>query len=74
MPSAFLNVDDEQDTVWIAIRFEGDDGTEGDAFFPVRPGESYAGLSYQQLVQHGSGEMALPSFTRDRREGMKRDA
>ena len=48
----------EKDHILVSARAEGD-GMLGDIFEEVRPGESFWGLSYEDLRNHGSGELEM---------------
>jgi hypothetical protein len=60
----------DDDVVLLRGRFEADDGTIGDAFNVVRPGERVFGFSYRKAVQREGGH----ARDREGREGAHRVA
>ena len=53
-----FNVDDKG-VVHLQARFEGHDGTVGDAHDVVEPGESFHNLTYEQLKRAGAGRIRV---------------
>jgi hypothetical protein len=47
------------ETVVLRSRVEGDDGTIGDAFAEVRPGETAFSLTYQELFDAEAGVLVI---------------
>jgi hypothetical protein len=53
-----FNVDDKG-LVHLRARFEGDDGTVGDAHDVVEPGGNFHNLTYEQLKRAGAGTIRV---------------
>ena len=49
----------EGEKIILRARFEGEDGTIGDAFDEIRPGEKALNLTYQELRDPGAGAIII---------------
>lgn len=56
--TVFLTVDKDAGTVHVQARAEGD-GAVGDLVREIKPGESFLGWSYDELVKLGDGQHEL---------------
>lgn len=46
-------------------RAESDDGTVGDMFFEIEPGQSCNGVTFEDFKAHGLGAFELPQIDSD---------
>ena len=53
-----FNVDDKG-LIHLQARFEGPDGTVGDAHDVVEPGQNFRNLTYEQLKRAGAGTIKV---------------
>ena len=47
------------DVVELRARFEDDDGTVGDAFNQIRPGQKALNVTYEELLAAGAGVLLI---------------
>lgn len=46
-------------TVRIHLRFESEEGDIGEGFEELHPGEEFSGVTFEQFVANGSGEIEI---------------
>jgi hypothetical protein len=54
-----FNVDHPTGLIHLQARFEGPDGTVGDAHDVIEPGQNFRNLTYEQLKRAGAGTIRV---------------
>lgn len=57
----YVSLFQDPDEVEVQFRAEGEGGTIGHSVKVVKPGGSLYGVSYEDLVKHGGGQMDFPA-------------
>jgi len=51
----------DKETIEIHIRMEADDGTVGEGIHELHPGEDFMGITFDEFIANGTGEMDIGS-------------